>query len=141
AEGRVMSGVRMFSEAAAIYRERSDHGPCRWACAGVMLGYAMTPDNDAAERASIFMPEVPPAPVHMMDPEICRASAWLHVSRGDLASARAGLWPGADLGAATGQLTQEASALHDLARLGEPDLGPVLDRLVEVAGRCDGPMA
>ena len=141
AEGRVAASVRMYSEAAAIYRDRSDHGPCRWACAGVMLGYATMAEPEAAERAAVVMAEVPPAPVHMMEPEIQRAMAWLQVSRGDLARARSILWEAADLGAATGQLTQEASVLHDLARLGTADLGPVLDRLIDVTGRCDGPMA
>src|SRR5438105_15283556 len=77
--------------------------------------------------------------MRMMEPDISRARAWSHVPAGDLPAARAGLWAAADEAAASGQITQEGSALHDLARLGEPSIDAIHRRLAGVAARCDGP--
>ena len=118
-EGRVASATRSFTEAASLYRAGHDFGPARWAMAGCLLAAAVSADGLQADRAAAALAEVPEASVRLMESDITRSLAWLPVAHGDLLAARRGLWTAADEAAASGQITLEASALHDLARLGE----------------------
>ena len=138
-QGRMATAVRWFTEASALYRARAEGGPQRWALAGVLLGRAHLGDTAAARRAAADLDAVPLTPVQMMESDIVRARAWHAAMGGDVTQAVALLWAAADMAAEGGQHSLEASALHDLVRLGDAKL--VADRLRVVAGCCDGPIA
>jgi DNA-binding CsgD family transcriptional regulator len=138
-QGRMATSARWFTEAASHYRQRVEGGPQRWALAGVLLARAAQGDLKGAEWAAAELDAVEPTPFRMMESELVRAKAWLGVVRGSMQEAVALLWEAADLSGDGEQRALEASALHDLARLGEAKA--VAERLASVAAACDGPLA
>jgi DNA-binding CsgD family transcriptional regulator len=138
-QGRMTTAARWFTEAASHYRQRVEGGPQRWALAGVLLARAAQSDVGGAEWAAAELAAVEPTPFRMMESELLRARAWLNVVRGGMQEAVVHLWAASELAADGEQRALEASALHDLARLGESKA--VADRLSTVAASCDGPMA
>jgi DNA-binding CsgD family transcriptional regulator len=133
--GRVATAGRWFREAALVFDDL-DHPGARWAHAGLAHALALSGDLDGADAALADLDAAGPTPVRLMDPEIDRARAGVLAQRGEYTLARDVLRRGAALAAEHGSAALEATALHDLVRLGHDD--DARARLHELAALVDG---
>ena len=74
----------------------------------------------------------------MFEPQVRIAEAWLAAAEGHITGAVAAAVEAADLAASSGQRAVELMALHAAARFGDT---ASLQRLIEVAGDIEGPLA
>ncbi|MFF4775867.1 AAA family ATPase [Microtetraspora fusca] len=130
AAGRPRSAIRWFRETAAVARAQSMAGRLQLAHAGLAMAHACLGDEGASCEAVAEMG--PPASETQGLPT--QARAWSLAVSGDTAGAIERLLAAADALENGGQLVLCADLLHDVARLGEPEL--VADRLkkTDVAG-------
>jgi DNA-binding NarL/FixJ family response regulator len=73
-----------------------------------------------------------------MDPDLGEAEVWVTVAEGDLSAARRLSLDLADRNDASGSRAAAARALHDVARLGDPNAAAA--RLLELARHTDAPV-
>jgi DNA-binding CsgD family transcriptional regulator len=137
-QGKVLGAARWGREAASLYREVGRTGPVRWCMGLVAMAEAMAGDAVAAEAALAEADELIDTPFQLFAAEIERARAWVLVARGELSAARALLQVAATMAGASGQLSIEASALHDLVRTGDEGAAAAAARLAELALVVDG---
>jgi DNA-binding NarL/FixJ family response regulator len=91
-------------------------------------------EQAATTLAALDALAVPIAPT--VRTELLQARAWAAAAAGDLPTARAMLEEAADYGEEVGHLVGAASALHDMARLGQARR--VAGRLEDLAAQVDG---
>lgn len=101
----------------------------------LVVASAWTYALDDVERAwrdlaDLTLPDGPDDPWYVL------ARAWRLAAQGDVGAAMPPLIDGAERAAERGQLAMAVALLHDVVRLGYPDV--VADRLTTLAKRCDG---
>lgn len=133
--GRIATARRWYSECAAAATTTGFVGVRRLALAGVAMCAAMLGDNAAALAAA---DEIRPVAGErtFVAPELWSGPAWAALSASDPERARDLLRTGADDAARTGHRTIESRLLHDVARIGAPEL--VTERLTALSELCDG---
>jgi DNA-binding CsgD family transcriptional regulator len=134
-QGRARTAARWYREAALVYDD-FDHPGARWGYGGLAHALALLGDLEGADAALADLDAEPPTPLRMMDSEIERGRAWVLAQRGEYSLAVETLRRAARFAAECGSRVLEASALHDIVRLGEDELS--LSRLRELAGEVDG---
>jgi DNA-binding CsgD family transcriptional regulator len=134
-QGRLLSAMRHYREAAAVFLRGGSRGPARWALGGLLLAAAWARDREAAEEAARALDTAGPHPAGLFDVAIGRALGWARVAAADPEAGRAEIVSAAQLAAGRGLPPEEASCLHDLARLGNVESA---ERLAELAESCDG---
>ena len=139
AEGRIATAEAWLREAVALLDEQDPYRFMRWCLAELASVAALTGDQKAAagwlDRADARAGEAN----RYFDPWVELDRAWVAAAAGELTRAAQLATRAAELAGASGQLTLEAVALHDVARLGDP--GRVRERLEELAGRLEGRLA
>ena len=137
-QGRPMSAFRRASESHTLFQQlgRSVFVPGMYAVAAqalAMIGRAEQAAETLAALDALATPIDPPPPV---EGALLQARAWTAAAAGDLPTARARLEEAADYAQEIGSLVYAASALHDLARLGQAH--QVAGRLHGLAAQVDG---
>jgi DNA-binding CsgD family transcriptional regulator len=135
-QGRLNSASLGFREGASINRELRDICALRWCLGGLALAEGMAGHRVAASAALAELDETPPVSPTMFDADLIdRGRAWAYVAAGQESRARAALHQAAQRAGASRLWVAEAHLLHDIARLGAPDL--TAPRLAELAGITD----
>ncbi len=136
ARGRTQTALRFCREGAALLRDADSVGMRAFALAGVAQAAAQSGDADLAREALAEM-EATPLGHKGFAVELGLARAWTAAAQGELTRAREHARAAADLALGRGQDGYAVRALHDLCRLGAPDV-PASARL---ASSVDGPFA
>ena len=137
--GDAHDAVRRFREAEARFRRDRHDGMTRWALGGQLFAQALLRDVPAAHAVIDALDEIGPHPAGFTETILLRAQAWLAVAEHDLRGALDRLRAAATQAAGDGQPARELPALHDLARLGDPD--EVVERARTVAAQVAGSSA
>ena len=139
AEGRIASAESLLREAVALLDAQDPYRFMRWCLAELASVAALTGDQPAAagwlDRADARGGETN----RFFDPWVQLDRAWVAAGAGELTRAVQLATQAAEMARASGQLTLEALALHDVARLGAA--AGVRQRLEELAGMLEGPLA
>lgn len=134
-QGRLAEAETSLREAAALLRDLDlfQHLP---ACLAE-LAHCAALRGDVAE-AERLLAEADDCGVTFRpaDAQITLAGAWTAAARGERSAAQDLAQRAAAQARASGQLVNEAIALHDVVRLGQP--APVAERLGVIAARVDG---
>jgi DNA-binding CsgD family transcriptional regulator len=131
---------RWWAQGAAIARSTGHASSLRTALSGLAASAALLGDLPAAEAALAERGGLPPTvPAFVSPGEESLGDAWVAAVRGNPAAACAVLTEGAERARLNGQVASEMLLLTDVARLGAA--GEVSDRLAELAGVCQGPLA
>lgn len=136
ARGRPRTALRLLRECASQLRDADPVGMLAWALAGIAQAAAQAGDAAEAGEALAEM-EARPLGHKGFESERGLARAWSAAAAGELTRARALARATADAASERGQHAYAVRALHDLARLGEPDAAA----LHELAASVDGPFA
>ena len=135
-QGRLMSASRRAGESYALFQELGRPYAARWPYVTAAHALALAGQADrAAETLAALDALGVPADL-LTQTELLQARAWTAAATGDLPAARHQLEAAADLGEEIGDLMGAASALHDLARLGQAR--HVAARLAALADDVDG---
>jgi DNA-binding CsgD family transcriptional regulator len=137
AQGRVQQAIRWGREAVALSREHGRLIVTRVALIPLAEAQALAGEPEEATKTLAGLDALPKH-VRMKEAEAIRSRAWIAVANDDLGAARRLLHEAAEVGAEVGDYISEATALHDLARLGEA--GAVVVRLEELGEQLEGPM-
>jgi DNA-binding CsgD family transcriptional regulator len=139
AEGRVATAEAWLREAVALLDEQDPYRFMRWCLAELASVAALAGDRPAAvdwlDRAEARAGEAN----RYFDPWVELDKAWVAAAAGELTRAVDLATRAADMARASKQLTFEAAALYDVARLGAP--AGVRQRLEELAGLLEGRLA
>lgn len=135
--GQLGRAASLFVDAASVNREINDPPGLRWCLAGISLTAAMSGDADRATSAAAEFADMPVGPMTLYEDDLIeRSKAWVSACTGDLPRAREILKAAADHAATAKLRIAEARLLHDIARLGQPELAA--SRLGELAGQVEG---
>jgi DNA-binding CsgD family transcriptional regulator/tetratricopeptide (TPR) repeat protein len=127
AAGDVRAAGLMFRRAVAVNRDLADGGALRWSLAGQCFCEALLGDLPAMRRSAAEIPATEPERVGIFEPDLVqRALAWVHVAEGDLDAGRAVLQEAAAAADEDGQAIVALLLRHDLLRLGDRPVAPVL---------------
>lgn len=133
AAGRPRQAARWFGEAVAELRKVHRPGWSGLATAGLVGALATAEDLDGAREALAEHESLPGHAVTIFRADELRWTAWLSSAEGDRRGARALLHDAVDAARGAGGALAEASAWHDLERLGRdvdvPETADALDRL------------
>jgi DNA-binding CsgD family transcriptional regulator len=132
--GRPVTARRWLGEALARCDASGNVGPSRLVLSALATAHCYLGDARAATEAIQDLDQRPEFGFARPEQDIGRA--WAAVARGDLPGARATLQDTAARARKSGYKVCEATALHDIARLG--DSRSVRGRLVELAEQCEG---
>jgi DNA-binding CsgD family transcriptional regulator len=139
AQGQVATAEASLREAVALLDEQDPYRFMRWCLAELASVSALAGDQEAAAgwlaRADARGGEAN----RFFDPWVQLDRAWVAAGTGELTRAARLAGQAAELARACGQLTVEAVALHDAARLGAA--AGVRERLEELAGLLEGRLA
>jgi len=135
-QGRPQTAARWHREAAVIWDDLN-HPAARWGFGGLAMALALVGDIDGAESALSDLDAEPATVMRMMDVEIDRGRAWVAWVRGEHGRALSLLRATADDALERSHLVHAVGALHDIARLGEPDEA-LVEELAALAERVDG---
>jgi DNA-binding NarL/FixJ family response regulator len=136
-QGQLTQGSRAFLDGTSVNREIHDPAALRWCLAGLALAEAMSGHTERALAAAAERDELPASPMMIFEADLVdRGRAWVSVCTGELSRACDILARAAARAAATQLRIPEARVLHDMARLGQPDL--VAPRLATLAELVDG---
>lgn len=128
--GRVRSADEWFAEAGARYSDLGLSGCRRWCVGGRLWAASLMGDETAAASLRDELDGLDPMGVLMMEPEVQRARAAHELSKGSVNAAAEQLLEAAAEAKLRSLFVLEASALHDLCRLGRAELSA--DRLTEL---------
>jgi len=136
AQGRIRSAARYFREAAVLLGD-ADIGGQRHAFMAEMAG-SLALDGDCATAESVLRDaDAARLPAHRLTESwVLLPRIWITACRGEVSTAISEALNVADWARSLGFASQEAIALHDIVRLGEPRRGA--ERLSELALTCDG---
>ncbi|MEM9516462.1 MAG: LuxR C-terminal-related transcriptional regulator [Actinomycetota bacterium] len=134
ARGRPATAAQWFREGAATARGPQNRDSLRWCLGGLALALARVGETELGQETLAEANELTGL-ARLSDIDIERATAQLHVNRGDLAAASADLVAAAARWRANGHSINEAEALHALIAMGEPELAAA--RLAELAADSD----
>jgi DNA-binding CsgD family transcriptional regulator len=135
--GRLDRAAKAFMDGASVNREIRDPAALRWCLAGVALAEAMRGHTAEAQAAAAECDELPASPMMVYETDVVdRARAWVSACAGELSRAREILTAAGERAAACRLRVAEARALHDIARIGQPEA--VTRRLAVLAQEVDG---
>lgn len=138
-QGRAHAAERPLRDALTFNREHADPGPLRWCLGGLVLAHAHTGELEMARAAMDELDAFGPTWMTMFDLDLNeRGRAWLAVQEGDEIRGRKLLEAAASAARGRDSAFTEAVLLHDLVRLGEPDIA--VDRLQALAEVVEGPL-
>lgn len=131
-QGRIQTSVDMLREALAVLRDLDPYH-MHLACLGSLAQAAALAGNlataeQALDAAAHARPKLPAEEGWIM-----LGRAWLLASRGELTSARSAAREAAEAYQRISQISLEAIAWHDLARLGDPAGAPRLGEIGKLA--------
>lgn len=138
-QGRVEAATSRGREAAALLGHLGRRLLLRDCLVPVAMAEALRGETGAAAEALREIDGLGLPLSHRTGPDLLAARAWTAVAGGDIPAGRRLLEEAAALAARIGDRIGEASALHDLARLGFAR--DVVERLRDVAGHIDGSLA
>jgi DNA-binding CsgD family transcriptional regulator len=126
-----------FRDGASVNRKLHDLAALRWCLAGTALAEAMSGHAELANAAATERDELPGGSLAIYDTDLIeRSRAWVCVAAGEQSRAREILTEAAAKAAASKLWIAEARLLHDVARLGQPDM--VAARLAELGQLAEG---
>jgi DNA-binding CsgD family transcriptional regulator len=128
--GMTHEAMRWSAEAAELLRRENHLGPLRWSLSYLALAAAMSGDGRTAGEALSELDVAAMHPSQMLDIETMRARAWKAICDARPEEAKVILVAAAKEMNASAQVSFEASALYDLARLGHAE--EVAERLTEI---------
>jgi DNA-binding NarL/FixJ family response regulator len=135
--GQLSLASGAFLDGTSVNREIHDTAALRWCLAGLALAEAMSGHTERALAAAAERDGLPRGSMEIYEVDVVdRSRAWVSVSTGELSQACEILTSAAARAAAAQLRVAEARVLHDVARLGQPDL--VAARLAELAELADG---
>lgn len=137
--GRFRAAIEAYAESCRHLHELRRPGMIRWPVIGQMLSHIEAGDVDGARRARAEVERLGPHPATLFDGFLARADAAMLRLDGRRDDACRALLAAAAEAAALADRVTAVSCLHDVVRLGRPEL--VLDALAEVAGVMDGAWA
>lgn len=137
-QGRVATAARRAREAASLARQHGRLTVVRPALSVLAESLALAGRAEEAEKALNELESLPAPVTWFWSAEAEIARAWIRVATGDLAGGRQALADAVVTAAQIGDLVSEATALHDLARVGRP--ADAVDRLEELATHIEGPL-
>jgi DNA-binding CsgD family transcriptional regulator len=130
--GHLDRAAKAFLDGASVNREIHDPAALRWCLAGLALAEAMRGHTQQARAAAAERDELPASPMMLYETDVVdRSRAWVSVCAGELTRAQEVLIAAAARAAACGLRVAEAKVLHDIARIGQPDV--VAHRLAAIA--------
>lgn len=133
--GRIDLAIAGLRDAVAAFEDLGIPIYWSWSLAFLARALALAGDASSACAAIERAERVRPAQIELMDPELRSARVWVAVAEGDTSGARAAALADATRHLTAGKLVAAARALHDVARLGEPEL--VAGRLAELGAMTD----
>jgi DNA-binding CsgD family transcriptional regulator len=135
--GHLDRAAKAFLDGASVNREIHDPAALRWCLAGLALAEAMRGHPSEAQAAAAECDELPAIPMMVYETDVVdRARAWVSACAGELSRAREILTSAAQRAAACRLRVAEAKALHDVARIGQPEA--VAQRLAVLAAETGG---
>ncbi|HEY1974426.1 MAG TPA: LuxR C-terminal-related transcriptional regulator [Pseudonocardia sp.] len=137
--GRVRTSARYGREAVALFDRLGRPQFTAFCLAHLIPVLVAAGEAGSAEEASAQLRGLRVSGNLMMATDMRLARAWTSVARGDLVKARSELLRTVELAERIGDHVAEATALHDLCRLGYP--ADAATRLAELVGVVQGPMA
>jgi DNA-binding CsgD family transcriptional regulator len=139
AQGQVATAEASFREAVALLDEQDPYRFMR-CCLAELASVAAVRGDQAAATAWLDRAAARQGSANQLfDAWVELDRAWVAAGAGELTRADRLARHAADMARASGQLTFEVVALHDVARLGAP--AGVRDRLEELAGVLEGGLA
>lgn len=127
ASGDVRAALPAFQRAVALNLDLSDGGALRWSLAGQCLCHALLGETLAMRTSAAQIPGTEAERVGIFEPDLVqRALAWVHVAEGDLEAARGVLQDAVAVADEHGQASVALLLRHDLLRLGDRTVAPVL---------------
>ena len=138
AQGRASSATRSLKQAVVVLGESDVVGQRSVFMADLAYGLALVGDCVVAEETLSAADASRVAGHRVADGWFLLPRIWIAACRGETSAAIAEGLRVADLLSSSGLRAQEATALHDVARLGAPER--VAERLVRLAESCDGPL-
>ncbi|HEY5151579.1 MAG TPA: LuxR C-terminal-related transcriptional regulator [Mycobacterium sp.] len=138
ARGRLGAAVSRLEETLAAL---SDETAASWSLPARILlaqSYCALGEPDAAAPLIAELRARIGGHPTMFEPQVRIAEAWLAAAEGHLSGAVSAALAAADVAAASGQRAVELMALHAAARFGDTSC---LQRLIDVAGTIEGPLA
>jgi DNA-binding CsgD family transcriptional regulator len=140
--GDVGGAARHAREAAVLFRELGRPQFERECLVYLALALALAGRaGDADHVLGRLATAAGPPALFTAGVDLLIARAWAAVAGADLPTARSLLIEAADLGEEIGDLVAAATALHGLARLPSPSIGPAARRLVALAPQIEGDLA
>lgn len=133
--GQITVAVEALRDAVGAFGELRIPMYVCWSLAFLARALALAGDAPGARGALERAEQARPPQIELMDPELRSARVWVAVAEGHTPRARAMALDDAALHLASGKLVAAARALHDVARLGEPEL--VAGRLAELGAATD----
>jgi DNA-binding CsgD family transcriptional regulator len=137
-QGRPTSALRWLRESAALLAEYDPFGSRPWPLAFAVQAAAQAGDTAEASWALAEAEAVARSGAPLQESNVCLGRAWLACVEGALTDAHEFARDAADTAERLGQLACAAMALHDLARMGDPEhAAPLLSKVVP---RVEGPL-
>jgi ATP/maltotriose-dependent transcriptional regulator MalT len=134
--GAAASAARVAHEARVLLQERNSPFFLRFALMFGAHAQALLRRTEAARSALAELDSLNLPPTLYFGPELALARAWTEVAAGDLAGARRWLYEAVAMADTSGELVLQEAALHDLARLGNPEVAAA--SLRQLADRLEG---
>jgi DNA-binding CsgD family transcriptional regulator len=133
--GRIDEAIASLRDTAGSFKELGIPMYQSWSFAFLARALALAGDVSAARAALERAERTRPPQVVLGDPELSAARVWIAVAEGDVAGARAAALEDAAAHLQSGRLIAASRSLHDVARLGAPEL--VAHRLAELSAATD----
>jgi ATP/maltotriose-dependent transcriptional regulator MalT len=133
--GRIDDAIAALRDTAGSFKELGIPIYQSWSFAFLARALALAGDVPAAGAALERAERTRPPQVVLGDPELRAARVWIAVAEGDTAAARAAALEDAAAHLQSGRLIAASRSLHDVARLGGPEL--VAQRLAELSTATD----
>jgi DNA-binding NarL/FixJ family response regulator len=133
--GRIDDAIAALRDTAGSFKELGIPIYQSWSFAFLARALALAGDVPAAGAALERAERTRPPQVVLGDPELRAARVWIAVAEGDTAAARAAALEDAAAHLQSGRLIAASRSLHDVARLGGPEL--VAQRLAELSAATD----
>lgn len=127
-----------FREGASMFRELGLDPYRAWCLGGAALCHAVRGEADEASSLMDALDDLPARAPTMMHSDVLRARGWTAVAHDDLGAGRRYFRDAAEVARERRMAPLEVAALHDLARLGDPEQ---LERLTDAAATVDGSLA
>jgi DNA-binding NarL/FixJ family response regulator len=136
--GRIDVAIPALRDAVGAFQDLGIPIYWSWSLAFLARALALAGDAPGAREAVERAERARPAQIELIDPELRSARVWVAVAEGDMPRARTSALDDAAQHLDSGKLVAAARALHDVARLGAPEVVAV--RLAELGSMTDAPV-